>query len=99
MASFMRHARSFGMEPRLRVMPSLEAVETVGQVDMVFLDADHSYESIAAEIMAWGKKAKRVLAGHDYGHPKFPVVKRAVDERFPHATIVDSVWSVGCARG
>jgi hypothetical protein len=51
-------------------------------LDMVFLDADHEYNSIAKDIDAWRPKVKRrgILAGHDYvvgfGVP------RAVNERF-----------------
>ena len=49
---------------------------------MVFLDADHSYEAVRAEI-AWAKGlGVKVICGHDYGNPLFGVT-RAVDEAFP----------------
>ena len=52
--------------------------------DFVFLDADHTYEAVKADISAWIPKIKKngLLCGHDYAHPNFPAwgVKRAVDE-------------------
>ena len=52
------------------------------QVDMVFIDGDHRYETVVKDI----KKAYELLrtggliCGHDYGHPMWPGVKQAVDE-------------------
>jgi hypothetical protein len=52
-------------------------------LDFVFLDADHAYESVAADIEAWHPKVRvgGILAGHDFTH-EFPGVIRAVCERF-----------------
>jgi cephalosporin hydroxylase len=49
-------------------------------VDFVFIDANHSYEHVIADIKAWMPKVKHggLLSGHDYGEPC--EVKRAVDE-------------------
>ena len=40
-----------------------------GSLDFVFIDADHRYDSVVADIKAWLPKLKNlgVLAGHDYG--------------------------------
>lgn len=37
-------------------------------LDFVYLDADHSYEGVAADLAAWWPKLKRggLMAGHDY---------------------------------
>jgi Methyltransferase domain len=53
-----------------------------GSLAAVYLDADHEYEAVKADIAAWGPKvaAGGVLAGHDYG--TFAGVTRAVDEAF-----------------
>jgi hypothetical protein len=66
--------------------------------DFVFIDADHSYEAVAADIDAWRSKVRPggLLCGHDYGHPRFPGVKQAVDERFTVETGDDHVWWVRC---
>jgi len=65
---------------------SVEAAEQFEDesLDFVFLDADHNYSGVKADIEAWMPKVKPggILSGHDYNHPEFPEwgVKRAVDE-------------------
>ncbi len=65
-------------------MDSLVAATKVedGSLDFVFIDADHSYEAVRADIRAWLPKLKPggLLCGHDYLHPKCPGVAMAVDE-------------------
>lgn len=53
-----------------------------GSVDFVFIDADHEYPAVAADISAWTPKLKPggVIAGHDID---LPGVRRAVAEAFP----------------
>jgi len=53
-----------------------------GQVDMVFIDGAHDYESVCADIDGWLPKTARLLCGHDYYDTDQWSVKRAVDERF-----------------
>jgi hypothetical protein len=50
----------------------------------VFIDADHSYESVRDDIAAWLPKVRPggVLAGHDFNDPAWPGVTQAVRERF-----------------
>jgi predicted O-methyltransferase YrrM len=66
---------------------SWEAAElfTNSSVDFVFIDADHSYESVKKDINAWFSKVKPggIFSGHDYAAYNgndHPGVKRAVDE-------------------
>jgi predicted O-methyltransferase YrrM len=65
-------------------------------VDLVFLDADHSYESVRKDLLAWFPKVAQngVLCGHDY--TTRPGVRRAVDEMFgPCAALPGgSIWVV-----
>ena len=51
-------------------------------VDIIFIDAEHSYDGVKMDIKNWIKKIKKngIISGHDYGHPNFPGVKKAVDE-------------------
>jgi|LakMenEpi03Aug12_release.lakeMendotaPanAssembly.Ray.scaffolds.fasta_scaffold03232_19 predicted O-methyltransferase YrrM len=63
-------------------------------VDFVFLDADHSYESVKKDIESWLPKIKTggMIAGHDYYNPCG--VKRAVDELLPDMKInSDKIWT------
>ena len=66
-------------------------------LDLVFIDADHSYEGCKADIIAWRPKLRPGgwLMGHDYEPVSFPGVVQAVDELVPSARIdVDFVWLV-----
>jgi Methyltransferase domain len=66
--------------------PQAAAAFTDEQVDAVFLDGDHSYEAVKADIEAWWPIVKKGgwLGGHDYRHTDtrfdFTGVDRAVDE-------------------
>lgn len=62
---------------------SLEAVSAFNDtsIDMVFIDGDHSYEGINADILAWLPKARKLICGHDY-HGATPGVIQAVEELF-----------------
>lgn len=52
--------------------------------DAIFIDADHSYDSVKADITNYLPKLKKggILAGHDYDSVHFPGVIQAVDEHF-----------------
>ena len=69
-------------------------------LDFVYIDADHTYESVKQDIQLWQPKAKRLIFGHDYGgkNDRFGVwgVKRAVDEAFGDRVQVRSglIWAV-----
>lgn len=56
-----------------------------GQLDFVFIDANHYYDFVLADINVWLPKLKKggLLGGHDYNNPRGDWgkdVKRAVDE-------------------
>ncbi len=64
-------------------------------LDLVFLDGDHRYASVAADIRAWLPHVAPggVLAGHDHGI--FDGVTQAVDTILPHRQISGlSLWHV-----
>lgn len=54
--------------------------------DLVFIDADHSYEGVYEDIKAWGHVPKFWIGGHDYENndPKFDFsgVAKAVHEHY-----------------
>jgi len=67
--------------------PSNEAAKEIEDnfLDLVFIDADHSYEGCKRDIEAYYGKVKPggIIAGHDYANNEWkfgPMVKRAVDE-------------------
>ena len=68
----------------LRMKGCEAAPQTPNDFDLVFIDADHSYEGVKENILTWLPKVRPggLLAGHDYeaNIPFFEGVKRAVDE-------------------
>jgi len=79
---------------------SLEASRMVGDktLDLVFIDADHYYESVLKDIIFWLQKIKPggCICGHDYGEGfDCRGVRRAVNEIFPKANLIkDSIDDV-----
>jgi predicted O-methyltransferase YrrM len=64
-----------------------------GEVDFVFIDADHTYESVVKDINAWLPKIKKggMISGHDYNNPCG--VKKAVVELIKdHKLTNDGIW-------
>ena len=77
---------------------SLDAAQQLmqSQFDMIFIDACHDYESVAADIKAWEPLliSGGLLCGHDYADPDYGVTK-AVNELLPEAVcVVDSIWAM-----
>jgi predicted O-methyltransferase YrrM len=69
----------------LLVMRTSEAAQLVddASLDFVFIDADHSYESVKEDIAHWAPKVRKGgwIGGHDY-NKNWPGVIRAVDEAY-----------------
>lgn len=65
--------------------------------DFVFIDADHSYESVKKDIIAWLPKIRKggIISGHDYSNNHKGVMK-AVNEIFGDKAKVynNTVWEV-----
>lgn len=84
-------ATDFAGDRRIVIrLPSVEAAKAIedASLDFCFIDADHSYEGVKADIAAWRTKVKPGgwLCGHDYypqEHQTAPWmvgVRQAVDE-------------------
>lgn len=66
-------------------------------IDLVYIDADHFYASVVADIRAWLPKVKPGgwIGGHDYNDERWkPEVNRAVDEVLgkPDRVFKDCSW-------
>lgn len=83
---------------RVHQMPSLTFAKAASEYDVVYIDGDHSYEAVRADIAAYAGKlaAGGFLAGHDY-HAGYPGVIQAVDEwreNKPVTVYEDGSWCV-----
>ena len=88
----------------LRV-PSNQAVRLIddNSLDLVFIDADHHYDSVKEDIEIWYPKVKKggIISGHDYYmndgiNLKYNIgVKRAVNEYFDHINFEADISSEG----
>jgi len=80
----------FARERRVLIIAhSVDAARLIpdGSLDFVFIDANHFYEWVMRDLVAWDRKVKQdgVLIGHDYNCPHEAMygrwgVKKAVDE-------------------
>lgn len=91
--------QNVGHYPNLRLVHDYahNVVNTVPDVDMVFIDGDHTYPSITQDIDDWLPKTRVLICGHDFGHPDHPGVKQRVSEVFgDRAKLVEgqSIWYV-----
>jgi|LakMenEpi03Aug12_release.lakeMendotaPanAssembly.Ray.scaffolds.fasta_scaffold08789_29 hypothetical protein len=81
---------------------SKKFAETVNyEIDVVYIDGDHSYNSVKQDISVWYPKIKKggFLCGHDYNQESWPDCKRAIDEfinsnNFHLQTFCDCSWLI-----
>lgn len=65
---------------KLKMMsPQAAALLADGLLDAIYIDADHRYESVRSDLLAFRPKVKRggIIAGHDWW---IPDVRRAIKE-------------------
>ena len=84
MPEFLKNVGHF---PHLTVIkkPSVEGAHhelMPAEVDMVFIDGDHSYEGLTADLKAWDPKTKKLLCGHDLDDPMYPGVRQALQAAY-----------------
>jgi predicted O-methyltransferase YrrM len=75
-----------------------EIFRTFGsKFDMIFIDGRHDYDGVEADIVNWSPLLSPggILCGHDYGHPDWPDVERAVKALVPDFRIVPNtnIWT------
>lgn len=76
------YVSSFGTRAKLLRGMSVDMAKNIADesLDMVYLDAGHFFDAVAADLNAWYPKLKRngIMAGHDYLCTDYQV-KQAVD--------------------
>jgi hypothetical protein len=68
----------------IRSFSSTVAKSWSDTLDFVFIDARHTYESVMSDILDWVPHVRvgGLICGHDYLHPHFPGVSKAVHDVF-----------------
>ena len=77
--------KPFGERSKIIRSTSERAIYEIKEpLDMVFIDAEHTYESVKKDIGLWWNKVKvgGIISGHDYDNPAHPGVTKAVDKFF-----------------
>jgi hypothetical protein len=69
---------------------SVHFLATGKDFDIVYIDAEHTYEAVKKDIAMWRPMAQHLIAGHDYG--VFPGVNKAVCEAFLSHQSDGHVW-------
>ena len=83
------------------MLPSVDAAvlfrRTGTRADMIFIDANHTYESVKADIEAWMPLLVDggVLCGHDFDPVYWPGIVQAVKECVPKFRVVPNttIWT------
>jgi predicted O-methyltransferase YrrM len=83
--SCVRNMTLAGVSGSMRLIPSSTqdaALWWTEPIDYLYVDADHSYDGVVADLYAWVPHVKPggLILGDDYGHHGFPGVARAWDE-------------------
>lgn len=78
---FRKNMKAFKIRTRVFVMDTNKAAETIKEeFDLVFIDADHSFEAVKQDIDNWSKKCIGIIAGHDF---ELESVNKAVVPKYP----------------
>lgn len=72
---------------------SLDVEKTIGKFDVIYIDGEHSYKNVMADIKAWLPHAKVFISGHDYRVKVNEDVIRAVHENFGKPEKIFKDWS------
>ena len=94
---FGQFLRNVGHFQNLRVIrkDSAIAAKELPEADMVFIDAEHTYDAVVRDIRAWRGKARRLICGHDADWA--PVLQAVIDELGNVGRGPGSIWFKGIA--
>jgi predicted O-methyltransferase YrrM len=92
---FKKNMRSIGVLENIKIIEGLSSEVYVDfldeSIDLVFIDADHQYESVKKDIASWYPKIKTggIICGHDYDKD---TVQKAVYEKFLRINVDTAIW-------
>jgi Methyltransferase domain len=79
----LQHMKQHGGRFSLLRMDSIAAAKAITEpVDFVYIEGENSEETVRLDLELWFPKVRDggVICGHDFNHPNFPGVARAVSE-------------------
>ena len=84
------------VRPDLRIVLGMPGAVVIpdGSVDGLFIDADHSPESVAEDLDRYISAVKPggLIGGHDYAPGHYPGLCEVVDARFPERSVHHTIW-------
>jgi predicted O-methyltransferase YrrM len=87
---FLKNIRMFGVNPSIYAMTTEQASKEIDTTfDLVFIDADHSYDAIRMDLDNWITKCCGTIAGHDYDRDG---IYKAINESFNNIEYRGLVW-------
>ena len=91
--------RMFQGDPQVTIVrkfSSQAAADFDGELDLLYIDGNHSYEFVKEDMLAWMPKVRSggILSGHDYDSVNFPGVVKGVKEILGKSPLVGthSIW-------
>lgn len=90
--TFKDNVKKFGLNPTIFAMTTNEAskqIPNTTKFDLIFIDADHSFEAVTQDIENWVPKCKGIIAGHDFERDG---ISRAVNSAFSDVKSKGLVW-------
>jgi hypothetical protein len=102
---FEENIKRFGIYDQVMIHEGTtnDVVKKIGPqtFDLLFIDADHSYDAVVTDIVNWVQRMKPggTISGHDYGN--HPGVSKAVNEFFDNVRVNDIKFGIpsGVADG
>ena len=90
---FQENIKNFGIDVEIFHMTTDEAATEINKkFDLIFIDANHSSESITKDLENWIPKCKGIIAGHDY---ELDSIRKAVKKQFPDVDYTHDVTDEG----
>lgn len=89
---FKDNLEKFGISPIIYSMTTNEASKQIPittKFDLIFIDADHSFEAITQDLNNWIPKCKGIIAGHDYERD---TISKVVNSTFSSIKSKGLVW-------
>lgn len=93
---FLKNVEGLPIEPvRMASVEAAKMFAEKGQTfDLIFIDANHDYENVSADILAWRPllNPNGIICGHDFCRAWEGVI-RAVTELVPKFKQIETIWT------